>query len=332
MNFITILLGILLFLFLITIHEAGHFFGAKSSGIKVNEFSIGMGPSLIKKQGEETLYSLRALPVGGYVMMEGEEQDSNDKRAYNNAPAYKRFITIFAGPAVNIIFSIIIFFIISLFYGHASTEISSLEPNKPAQQSGLQVGDKILSVNGRKTSFFAEVAEQIEKSNGAVNLLIDKSGEKKEIKVKPEIVNERKIIGFKPLFKRDFLSSFVYAFSMTLHVSILILKALAGLFTGKVGLDNLSGQVGVIQQVGQSARLGLQSFLNFSAMISINLGIFNLLPIPALDGFKLVFIIFEMITGKKVNKTFEERITITGFLILMAFMLFVTAKDVISIF
>ena len=119
---------------------------------------------------------------------------------------------------------------------------------------------------------------------------------------------------------------------MTLHVSILILKALAGLFTGKVGLDNLSGPVGVIQQVGQSARLGLQSFLNFSAMISINLGIFNLLPIPALDGSKLVFIIFEMITGKKVNKTFEERITITGFLILMAFMLFVTAKDVISIF
>lgn len=332
MDILTIIAGIVLFLFLITIHEGGHFFGAKSSGIKVNEFSIGMGPSIFKKKGKETLYSLRALPIGGYVMMEGEEKDSDDERSFNSAKAWKRFITIFAGPAVNLIFAVIIFTFVSLFNGHSSTEVAALDAALPAYKAGLKEGDIIKSVNGVKTNLFVEIAQEIEKSKSEVKLNVSRDGKVVEIKVNPVLVNKNKVIGFKPKIKNDILSSIAFGYKMTVFVSKMIINSLVNLFTGKLGMDNLSGPIGVVRQVGESAKLGLNSFLMFSAMISINLGIFNLIPIPALDGSKLLFIIFEMITGKRVNKKFEEIITIAGFVVLMAFMLFVTVKDIGSIF
>lgn len=329
---LNIVLGIAMFLFLITIHEGGHFLGAKLSGIKVNEFAVGMGPKIWGKQGEETLYSLRALPIGGYVMMEGEESDSEDSRSYNNAKPWKRFLTILAGPATNLIFAVILIFLLNFTKGFTTTEINTFSDNSPAKASGMEVGDKIISINNNKIQVYPEVGQELQKSSGEVDIVVDRNSEKVELKVIPIEEDGRKIIGVTPVISKDLANSFVNAISTTGFMMGEIWNSLKGLFTGALGLEQLGGPVAVINQVGQAANIGPEIFLFFTALISINLGFFNLLPIPALDGSKLLFITAEMITGKPINRKFEENISIIGFLFLIGLMILVTIKDVVKLF
>lgn len=331
-SILNIMLGLIMFLFLITIHEGGHFLGAKLSGIKVNEFSIGMGPTILNKQGEETLYSLRAFPVGGYVMMEGEESDSNDARSYNNSKPWKRFLTILAGPATNLIFALIIIFCLSFVNGVPSTIIDDFSENSPAKLSGMQVGDKIIKINDSNINIFADINDAISVSNDNLDIQIERNGEKINFEVSTISDNGRKIIGISPQAKNDFLFNLGYSFNMTIYMIKQIWIGLTGLISGVLGLEQLSGPVGVIKMVGTAANMGVSSFLLFAAMISINLGFFNLLPIPALDGSKLLFILVEMIIGKPINRKFEERISIIGFILLMGLIVLITIKDVISLF
>ncbi|MFM1514374.1 RIP metalloprotease RseP [Helcococcus ovis] len=329
---INIIIGLLMFLFLITIHEGGHFTGAKLSGIKVNEFSIGMGPSIYSKQGKETLYSLRALPIGGYVMMEGEESDSEDERSYNNSKPWKKFITILAGPGINLLFAVIVFFGINAFKGTPSTIVNKVLDNSPAQMAEIKPGDKILKINGNNINIFPEIVSELRNSKQKANILILRDNKQLSIELNTVDKNGQKSIGILPVLEGGILSNLKYSFYMTFYTMGEIWNGLRGLVSGALGLNQLSGPVGVIKQVGTVVNNGFESFLIFAAVISINLGFFNLLPIPALDGSKLLFIICEMIIGKPINRKFEERITIVGFIFLLGLILLVTIKDVISLF
>ncbi|MFM1538344.1 RIP metalloprotease RseP [Helcococcus bovis] len=329
---INIIIGLLMFLFLITIHELGHFTGAKLSGIKVNEFSIGMGPSIYSKKGVETLYSLRALPIGGYVMMEGEESDSDDERSYNNSKPWKKFITILAGPGINLLFAVIVFFGINAVNGTPTTTINTVANNSPAQIAEIKQGDKILKVNDKNIHIFPELISELRSSKENFTILLERDGKEISVNLKPSVQNGQKVIGISPLLESSILSNLKYSFYMTFYMMGEIWNGLRGLVSGALGLNQLSGPVGVIKQVGTVVNHGFKAFLMFSAMISINLGFFNLLPIPALDGSKLLFIICEMVLGKPINRKFEERITIVGFIFLLGLILLVTIKDVISLF
>lgn len=335
MNFdtlITIIAGLAMFLILVTIHEGGHFSGAKLSGIKVNEFSVGMGPSLFNKKKGETLYSLRALPIGGYVMMEGEEENSSDPRSFNNSSAWKRLITIFAGPFVNYLFAFIVFFIIACFQGHTTTIVEQVELNSPAFEAGITQGDEIIKINGKNISIFQEISEIINASDDDINIILSRNGNDVSINLNPKIEDGRKIIGITPKITNSFLSNIKYAFDYTIFMTVIIWNSLKGLFTGLFGLNQLSGPVGVISQVGESLNYGFLTYLNFSALISINLGFFNLLPIPALDGSKILFILIEMIMGRPINKKFEQNITMIGFIFLLGLILYATFNDILRVF
>lgn len=329
---IGVIAGLLMFMFLITIHEGGHFLGAKLSDIKVNEFSVGMGPSIFNKQKGETKYSLRALPIGGYVSMEGEDESSDDPRAFENSAPIRRFLTVFAGPFVNLLFAFIVIFAVASFQGHVSTTIDTVSADMPAGEAGIITGDKIISIDNKNVNLFNQVNQYINESSGEISVKINRNEEILEYNITPLETEDGKLIGITPKFVNSFSSNLLYAWNMVFFMIGSIWQGLKGLFTGLFGLDQLSGPIGVVNQVGQTLDMGFLSFLLFSAFISINLGFFNLLPIPALDGSKLVFILIEMIIGKPINKKFEQTITIIGFVFLLGLIAIVSVKDLINLF
>ena len=320
----TIIGAIIVFLLVITLHEFGHFSAAKFSGVKVNEFSIGMGPVIYQKREGETDYSLRLLPMGGYVAMEGEEENSNDPRSFNNATVSKRILITVAGVFMNFVLAIIAFFIVGLISGTPTTTVGSLVENMPAIESGIEAGDRIFSINGVETNSWNEILSQISSANDKVEIEINRNGEviKKEVRVSK--TDGRSTIGIVPKMDKSIPNAFVYGFTGTYGVIKDVFTTLKLLFTGAVSVKMLAGPVGVIQIIGQATSLGIVYFLRILGLISANLGVLNLLPIPALDGGRLVFLIFEAITGKRLNEKFEQTINLIGFGLLISLMLYVT--------
>ena len=320
----TIIGAIIVFLLVITLHEFGHFSAAKFSGVKVNEFSIGMGPVIYQKREGETDYSLRLLPMGGYVAMEGEEENSNDPRSFNNATVSKRILITVAGVFMNFVLAIIAFFIVGLISGTPTTTVGSLVENMPAIESGIETGDRIFSINGVETNSWNEILSQISSANDKVEIEINRNGEviKKEVRVSK--TDGRSTIGIVPKMDKSIPNAFVYGFTGTYGVIKDVFTTLKLLFTGAVSVKMLAGPVGVIQIIGQATSLGIVYFLRILGLISANLGVLNLLPIPALDGGRLVFLIFEAITGKRLNEKFEQTINLIGFGLLISLMLYVT--------
>lgn len=333
MSLVNVLIGLLMFLFLITIHEAGHFIVGKISGIKVNEFSIGMGPALFKKNKGETLYSLRLLPIGGYVRFDGEDEDSKDLRSFNNSAPWKRFLTILAGPLINLFAGFLIILIITFNTGFSSNVVKEVNKEFPAYTAGIKPNDRIVAINNQKVKIFREINQEIEESKSdKIKVTVIRNNKSIDIFTSLKKVENRKLIGITPEIKNNFLDNIKYSWNVTIFFMGMIFKSLIGLFNGSVGLNSLSGPVGVINIVGTSINMGVVIFLNLTAIISINLGLFNLLPIPALDGSKLVFTIYEMIFRRPINKKFEQIITIAGFFILIVLMFIISIKDVISLF
>lgn len=328
-----IIIGLLMFMLLILIHEAGHFTAAKLSNIKVNEFSIGMGPKLKNWIKGETKYSLRLLPVGGYVAMEGEDTLSDDQRSYNNAGPWQKFVTILAGPLMNLILAFVLFTIVFMVNGVQTNTIGEIVPKSAAAKANLKVGDKIISIDGNEILTFKDASNAISQSKGRqINLIYERNGKIDSIKVSPKLDGDSYLLGFSPKLEKDFLKSIGSGFNELISTIVLLWNTLGQLFSGVLGLDNLSGPVGVIKQVSNVASYGPLALLSFTALISVNLGFFNLLPIPALDGSKLLFIIIEMIIGKPVNKKFEQIITIVGFLLLMGLIVVISIKDIYTLF
>ncbi len=334
-----ILLAVVLFLLLIVFHEFGHFIVAKKSGIKVNEFAVGMGPLIYSKEKGETTYSFRLVPIGGYCAMEGEDDESNDPRSFDNAPAFKRFLTILAGPVANLIIAVLVFTIVGGISGVVTTEVSDFIEDSPAKIAGIEKGDDILKINDEEISDFTEISKVVsdfykdKNFEKEINVEVKRDGDVLDFEFKPKVEAENVYIGIIPARRTPgFFEAIGLGFKETGRNIKMIFTILGRLFTGKLALGALSGPVGVLKELGNQAQNGLANLLYFLAYISVNLAVFNLLPIPALDGSKLLTSAIEMITGKKINKKLEEKITMIGFFILLGLILVVSIKDIINLF
>lgn len=333
----SMIIAFLVFLVLVTIHEFGHFIMAKWAGIKVNEFAVGMGPAILKKQGGETLYSLRIFPLGGYCAMEGEDDESSDERSFDNAKAYKRLVVILAGAFMNIILAVIAFLIVNMQSGYTDLRIDKVEPDSVAYIAGIQENDEIISYNGKKPLLFLELRNMILNSNKDMDTItIKRDGKLLNFELKPELdsindngkVYEYKKIGIRPKVRHDFSGAFKESVNTCRYAFRSMFEFISRAFKGNVKKNEVSGPVVIIKTIASAAKVGFSSVMFLLGLISINLAFFNLLPFPALDGGKAVFILFEMITGIKANKKFEYAVNIIGFSLLILLFLFVTYNDV----
>ena len=406
--------------FLILIHESGHFFIAKLFKVKVEEFAIGFGPKIFTKQGKETKYELRLIPLGGFVRMEGEEQRSDNERSFNNASIPKRMGIVAAGAIVNIVFGILVYFIIVAVAGNnVSNIVDTTNEGYIASEVGIISGDKIEKINNKKIRLKSDIDEILQNCNGEeLTLLLERNNEEIEIKLKPtekytkstgiyvsqtqtgekatqiiqiekgsnaekdglqandviktingvdvtgdvqKLVNEIqnttsdkvKIevernneiieleltidsiptyylgINFK-MAENNFTNNLYYAFYRTGDFLASIAENIKMLFTGNVGLDQMTGPIGISNMVSQTT--GFADFMYLLALVSISLGITNLLPIPALDGGKLLILLIEAIRRKPMKEELEIGIQLVGFFILISLSIFISYKDILRIF
>jgi len=329
------LVAVLLFLILIIIHEFGHFIAAKLLGVRVNEFAVGFGPKLFGRKIGETNYAFCLFPLGGYCAMEGEEENSQDERAFCNKSAWRRFLIVVMGAVFNLILGLIIVAIILAPTDRfATTTIAEFNENSVSSQS-LEVDDTILEVDGRKifTTYDLSYAFTNVK-DGKIDVKVLRDDKKVLLKdVTFSSAEEQGItyleVDFKVYGRKKTLGSYI---KETVNTSIsycaVIWRSLIDLLSGKYGISAVSGPVGTAAAIGGAAKQSLANVLPIMALITINLGIFNLLPFPALDGGRLLFILFEMIARRPIPQKYESVIHAIGFAILIGFMLLVTAKDI----
>lgn len=378
-NIWTVIAAILVFALMIAVHEAGHFSAAKLFGIRVNQFAIGMGPVIWKKQGKETLYSFRAIPMGGFCQMEGEDSYSDDKRSFGNAAWYKRFIVVFAGAFLNIVLGFIIFIILqSAKTTNYTTVIDTVVPNTNVVQAGFAEGDRIIGIGNAKINIYEDLSFELNRvTDKPVMVTAMRGNEKISAVITPskqenvysfgeneftlvsyvngaEISRENYpaqdteqyksligktqtqtgyIIGFTP--RRESMTPFLAvrnAFYLTFYNIKIVYVSLWELIRGAVPVSQVSGPIGIIGVIGQAASVNWTALLGLVALLTVNLGIMNLLPIPALDGCKLVLILAEAVTKKKIPPEKEGVIQLIGFGILVLVMIWATYNDIVRIF
>jgi len=335
---LTIIYTLIIFGVLISTHEFGHFIVAKKCGVIVEEFSIGMGPLIFKKKGkDETLYSLRLLPIGGYCKMYGEDEDELGEGSLNSISPFKRILVLAAGAGMNLLSAIIILMAV---YGIVGTEptttLKNVLENTPAYTAGLKQGDTIIKLNDMSISKWEDISNSINKTKGKEIKVTYKTsdGEVKNTNVKPELEKTSNTykIGINPTYSKSFIGTIKASFKAFGTYIYLTFKALIDLIRGAIGISELSGPIGVAGVINQAVTLGFSIILNITALLAINIGIFNLLPIPALDGSRILFCLIEMIKGSPVNREKEGMIHFIGFVLLMAFAVFVAVQDVIKLF
>lgn len=330
---LTAIAAIFVFLMVVVIHEFGHFAVAKSVGIKVNEFAIGMGPKLFQKKKGETEYTLRLLPIGGYVKMEGEDESSKDPRSFNNVSALARIGVVVAGAVMNFLLAIVVLSIVSYGAGMPTNIVDETRSGSPAQIAGIISGDTIVGINNNETNTWNKVANSISSSNpnDEIKVQIERNGEYKTIMIKPIVEDGNTIIGIQPTSEQSITSAVRGGFEKTGMFLKLMFEFVGMIFQGKVSTNDLSGPVGVVREIGNAAQLGIYNVLYILGFISINLGFFNLLPIPALDGSRIVFLLIELVRGKPIDPNKEGFIHMIGFVLLISLMLLVTYRDIIKI-
>jgi len=411
---LTLIASILVFSAIVLVHEFGHYKAAKSVGIKVYEFAIGMGPTVLKREKNGTVYSIRAIPIGGFVQMEGEEEDVRTSTSFSTKSVWQRFKVVAAGPVMNFVLALALFLIVAFSFGVYGNTIDFIDENSNEYAEGLRTGDSIVSVNGDKSyiwediyyeitnpdntyytveyerdgvlkqakisnnyrkivgvtsklvdgkttttvspsdvtspayeagindgdvitkindvpvSTWEEITSNIEKtSDKSVKITVDRNGETMDFTIVPQTQISVK---FNTALDKSFSTAISSSAYKTVYFIKLMFKTISQLVTGKLGSDSLGGPVMVISMVGEAAESGILSLLNLAAFISINLGFMNLLPIPALDGSKLVFLVVEAIRGKSIPVEKEGYIHFIGFVVLIGFMIFITYKDILRLF
>lgn len=339
------LIAILFFGFVIMFHEFGHFIFAKLFKVKVNEFAIGMGPTLMKKKKGETVYAIRLLPIGGFVSMEGEDEESEDDRAFNNKPVWQRIIIVSAGAVINLIMGVIIVAIMlcqSDLIG--TTQIHSFYDNATSAQSGLEAGDRIVEINGKHVFSQYDISFlMMRDDDGVMDFVVERNGEKVDVnnvrfRTSP-IEGQENLINIEYDFiitgvKPGFVSVTKNAFLESISIGRMVWVSLFDIVTGKYGLSELSGPIGVVSYVADAAeqsssQLDWTPLLTIMALIAINIGIFNLLPVPALDGGRLLFMLVELIIRRPVPQKFEKWVHAVGLMLLLAFMAVISFKDIL---
>lgn len=328
----TIILSLIIFGILIIFHEFGHFSVAKLIGVKVEEFSVGMGPKLIGIKKGETLYSIRALPLGGFCKMLGEDEDSKDESSLNNKSKLGRASIFVAGSLMNILLAILLLSIVFYSMGTPTTTISEVERDYPAYNAGIRAGDTILSINNQEIQEYSQI-ENIITDNKDANLaiIIQRNDATQNINIKPKYDEDlsRYRIGIRPSSESSIIGSITTSIEQSVFLTKSIMEVLGRLVTGRASTDNLVGPVGVVAIVNETAKNGLLPIILLAAQISLNLGIFNLLPIPALDGSRLMFLAIEAIRGKPINPEKEGLFHFVGFVLLMILAVFIGYKDVL---
>ena len=338
-----IILAILAFGMLVIVHEFGHFITAKRGGVQVNEFWIGMGPTLLKKEHNGTLYCLKLLPFGGACVMEGEDEDSESEHAFGKASLPRRMLIVAAGALMNFLVGFLI--VLAVIQpngpngGYIVSTIDSIDPaSTAAAEGGLQAGDEILEVDGYNILMRSDF--EIALARGAdttYEVVVRRDGEKITL---PAVVLEatiegedgRKMIGLTFAEQPDSIGMHVnMAVRTSVNYARMVWASLGMLVTGQVGVDQLSGPVGVAEVMATTASYSIAAFLQLVAFISINLGVMNLLPLPALDGGRLVFLILEGIRRKPVPAKYEGYIHAAGLMLLLALMVYVTGQDILRI-
>ena len=338
------ILGILVF-----IHELGHFLFAKKSGVYIYEFSIGMGPKIKGFVGKDGInYSIRALPIGGYVQMAGEVYEDDNQipteKFMCNRPWYQRVLILIAGVSFNFILALVLLFFIALIWGTTNNKpiVGTVLEDSPVEKAGIVPGDVITHINGKRVQSWDETQLRliINSKNDYYTFTVKHSdGTTEKYDIKPEITkdedgNETKTfgVGVDTTIHTGFVNAIKYAFTKFAIVIDTMCITIANLFTGNLSLNALSGPVGIYSIVDQTVSLGIANVIYLIAFLSINLGFVNILPFPAFDGGRVLFLIIEKIKGSKVDSELENKIHTVGFILLMILMLYITAQDIIRLF
>ncbi len=335
-----IIIAILLFGLLILVHELGHYLTARIFGVAINEFSIGMGPKIFSWTSKKTAiaYSLRALPIGGYVSMAGEDEESDNPNAFDKKPVWQRMIITVAGSASNVLLAFVVMFILVASTPQlGSTQISKFRDGAVSPSYNLQVGDVITGINGNKVHISRELGYYISRyGTEPVDITVMRGGEEKTLTGVVFAVATDDETGY-VYGKADFYVNVAPKnvgtvikngfFESCLTIRMLV-DSLADLFSGAYGVDDLSGPVGVTTVIADAAKTDAYQLWYIFVFIAMNLGVMNLLPFPALDGGRLIVLVIELIIRRPVNKKVEGYINMAGMIILFSFMAFITVKDI----
>lgn len=335
----SILIAILLFGFMIFFHELGHFATAKWAGVRVNEFSIGMGPKIISKTFGETDYSLRLFPIGGFVAMEGEDEESEDEHRFMACPVWKRIIITSAGAIMNLILGFAVIFVLTCGQPLVGTTTIASFAENASSADYLEVNDRILAVNGEKSGCDYDVVYSlIRDTDGVVSMDILRNEEKihldevvfdtRELNGMTSIILDFSIYGEEPTI----LGRIGYSFRWTWSLIKLVWYSLGDIISGEFGISQLSGPIGVTETISDAVQTtNYKGLLLILAIITVNLGVFNLLPLPALDGGRIFFMVIELFRGKPINQKVEGIIHTVGMGLLLLLMVVVAYNDIVRL-
>ena len=323
-----IVVAVITFGLIIFIHELGHFLVAKSVGITVHEFALGMGPKLWSMKRGETTYALRLVPIGGFVQMEGEDEESDKAGAFGSKKIWQRILVVVAGALMNILLGFLIILGLTISEDALSSSTIAVFDEAATSSSSLQVNDRILAINGAKVHIGNDIVFELLRDGQRLEL----PGVQFETRKAEDGTNlislDFKVYALEKSARNVALYSFYWTGGTVRQVWV----SLFDLITGRYGLSQLSGPVGVTTAIGQAATMGAQSVLLLIALITINVGVFNLLPVPALDGGRLVFLLIELIFRRPVPQKYEAYIHAAGMLLLFGLMIVVTFNDIIRLF
>ena len=340
---LTIVASVFVFGLLVLFHEFGHFIMAKATGMRVDEFAIGFGPKIVSKKIGETEYSIRCVPLGGFNDIAGMDPAENDAgdRGYCEKPVWKRMIVIVAGPLMNFLLPIVIFFFIFMIVGLSSPstrpELGEVMPDQPAAMAGLQSGDRIDAINEETINEWDDIVRIVHGADGSpMKIAYHRGDEARQATVIPvfDKQNNRMVIGIMgalDTWQPSVIEAAEAALFKTGYVIYHMIEGLVQIFTGEAAAE-LAGPLGVMQMTGTVAKLGFAALMNFAALLSLNLGIINLLPVPALDGGHFVTLLLEALRGKPLGEKAMHYTQIAGITVLVALMLFATKNDIVRIF
>ena len=334
----TIIAALLLFGVIVLIHEFGHFIFAKKNGVTVHEFALGMGPKLFGKEVNGTMYSVRILPIGGFCAMEGEDEDSDKPGSFGTKSILQRASVIFAGPFFNLVLAVLFLIPVFIYIGSPTTTIDEVVENSPAQIATLQSGDIIKKIDGKEITSWQDFTNEIISSQGKeLNLVVERDNKELNLSITPEKSEDGSYkVGVTSLRDKNIINAIKESFVTTGQMIVQMVTFLKQMITGTIpgGFSNsVAGPVVIISIVSDAAKTGIINLLYLGSVISLNLGIINLVPFPALDGGRLLLLLIEALRGgKKINPDKEAMINMIGFCALMAFMVFITYSDITKLF